>query len=265
MHNGLVGHRARKRFGQNFLHDEHWITRIARTIDPQAGDTIVEIGPGQAALTRKMMDAIGLVTAVEIDRDLAAWLKETFPETLSLIEADALKLDWTSVYPDKRLRIIGNLPYNISSPLLFHLISVADRVIDQHFMLQKEVVDRMVAEPGSKVYGRLSVMLQYRYRMQKMFDVPPGAFTPAPKVTSSIVRMIPHKVEDLLPVNEERFSAIVAAAFNQRRKTLRNAVSKLLTEDDIRAAGVDPTARAESLDVAAFARLANQPSTVKDK
>lgn len=131
-------------------------------------------------------------------------------------------------------------------------------------MLQKEVVDRMVAEPGSKVYGRLSVMLQYRYRMQKMFDVPPGAFTPAPKVTSSIVRMIPKKVEDLLPVDMERFSAIVAAAFNQRRKTLRNAVSKLLTEDDIRAAGVDPTARAESLDVEAFVRLANIKSSVEE-
>ncbi len=264
MHNGLVGHRARKRFGQNFLHDEHWINRIAHTIDPQKGDTLVEIGPGQAALTRKMMQAIGHVTAVEIARDLAAWLKETFPETLSLIEADALKLDWaTEVYPEKRLRIIGNLPYNISSPLLFHLTSVADRVIDQHFMNQKEVVDRLVAEPGCKVYGRLSVMLQYRYRMQKMFDVPPGAFTPAPKVTSSIVRMIPKKVEDLLPVDGERFSIIVAAAFNQRRKTLRNAISKFLTEEDIRAAGVDPTARAESLDVEAFVRLANIKSSVK--
>lgn len=264
MHNGLVGHRARKRFGQNFLHDEHWINRIVRTIDAQKGDTIVEIGPGQAALTRKMIEAIGHVTAVEIDRDLAAWLKETFPDSLSLIEADALKLDWANtVYPDKRLRIIGNLPYNISSPLLFHLTTVADRVIDQHFMLQKEVVDRMVAEPGSKVYGRLSVMLQYRYRMYKMFDVPPGAFTPAPKVTSSIVRMIPKKVEELLPVDEERFSTIVAAAFNQRRKTLRNAVSKLLTEDDIRAADVDPTARAESLSVEAFVRLANVTSNIK--
>ena len=191
MQNGLEGHKARKRFGQNFLHDEHWIGRIIATINPQAGDTIVEIGPGQAALTRHIIDAIGHETAVEIDRDLAAWLQETFADRLTLIEADALKLDWQSVHPDKRLRVIGNLPYNISSPLLFHLMSVADRVIDQHFMLQKEVVDRMVAQPGSKVYGRLSVMLQYRYRMQKMFDVPPGAFTPAPKVTSSIVRMVP--------------------------------------------------------------------------
>lgn len=257
MQNGLEGHKARKRFGQNFLHDEHWIGRIIATINPQAGDTIVEIGPGQAALTRHIIDAIGHETAVEIDRDLAAWLQETFTDRLTLIEADALKLDWQSVHPDKRLRVIGNLPYNISSPLLFHLMSVADRVIDQHFMLQKEVVDRMVAQPGSKVYGRLSVMLQYRYRMQKMFDVPPGAFTPAPKVTSSIVRMVPLPQEALLEVDAERFSSVVAEAFNQRRKTLRNALSKLLTQEDIESVGIDPSVRAESLSVEAFVRLAN--------
>ena len=256
MQNGLAGHRARKRFGQNFLHDEHWIERIARTIDAKPGETVVEIGPGQAALTRKMIADAGHATAIEIDRDLAAWLKETFPETLTLIEADALKLDWNEVHPGKALRIVGNLPYNISSPLLFHLMTVADRVIDQHFMLQKEVVDRMVATPGSKVYGRLSVMLQYRYRMQKMFDVPPGAFTPAPKVTSSIVRMIPKKPEEILPVDWERFSEIVAAAFNQRRKTLRNALSKLMTEEAIRQTGIDPALRAEALCVEDFVKLA---------
>ena len=256
MQNGLAGHRARKRFGQNFLHDEHWIERIARTIDPKPGDTVVEIGPGQAALTRKMIEGAGRETAIEIDRDLAAWLKETFPQTLDLVEADALKLDWTQVCPGQSLRIVGNLPYNISSPLLFHLLTVADRVIDQHFMLQKEVVDRMVAAPGSKVYGRLSVMLQYRYRMQKMFDVPPGAFTPAPKVTSSIVRMVPKKSEEILPVNWERFSEIVAAAFNQRRKTLRNALSKLMTEESIRQTGIDPALRAEALSVEDFVKLA---------
>ena len=189
-------------------------------------------------------------------RDLAAWLKETFPQTLDLVEADALKLDWTQVCPGKSLRIVGNLPYNISSTLLFHLLTVADRVIDQHFMLQKEVVDRMVAAPGSKVYGRLSVMLQYRYRMQKMFDVPPGAFTPPPKVTSSIVRMIPKKSEEILPVDWEHFSEIVAAAFNQRRKTLRNALSKLMTEETIRQTGIDPALRAEALSVEDFVKLA---------
>lgn len=257
MQNGLAGHRARKRFGQNFLHDEHWIERIARAIDAKPGETVVEIGPGQAALTRKMIAAAGKATAIEIDRDLAAWLRATFPETLTLIEADALKLDWTQVHAGAKLRIVGNLPYNISSPLLFHLMTVADRVIDQHFMLQKEVVDRMVATPGSKVYGRLSVMLQYRYRMQKMFDVPPGAFTPAPKVTSSIVRMVPKEVNELLPVDIDRFSTIVAVAFNQRRKTLRNALSKLLTEEQIRQAGIEPTLRAEALSIESFVKLAN--------
>ena len=265
MDNGLKGHRARKRFGQNFLHDEHWIGRIVRSIDAKPSDTVVEIGPGQAALTREIIAVAGHETAVEIDRDLAQWLRETFPETLTLIEADALKLDWGTVHPEKRLRIIGNLPYNISSPLLFHLTTVADRVIDQHFMLQKEVVDRMVAAPGSKTYGRLSVMLQYRYQMFNLFDVPPGAFTPPPKVTSSIVRMIPRPVEALAPVNMTLFSDIVAAAFNQRRKTLRNAISKFMDEDAIKQAGVEPSARAESLDVAAFVRLANVCESLQAK
>ena len=256
MQQGLQGHKARKRFGQNFLHDVHWIGRIAKAVAAHPGDSIIEIGPGQAALTRELIAGAGHVRAVEIDRDLAAWLKETFPQTLDLVEADALKLDWTQVCPGKSLRIVGNLPYNISSPLLFHLLTVADRVIDQHFMLQKEVVDRMVAAPGSKVYGRLSVMLQYRYRMQKMFDVPPGAFTPAPKVTSSIVRMIPKKSEEILPVDWEHFSEIVAAAFNQRRKTLRNALSKLMTEETIRQTGIDPALRAEALSVEDFVKLA---------
>ena len=172
----LEGHKARKRFGQNFLHDRHWIERIVRGIDPKPGDALIEIGPGQAALTREVIACAGHEAAVEIDRDLAQFLREQFsPEELTLIEADALKLDWTTVLEGRRLRIIGNLPYNISSPLLFALMSAADRVIDQHFMLQREVVDRMVAEPGSKTYGRLSVMLQYRYVMHKLFDVPPGA------------------------------------------------------------------------------------------
>lgn len=254
----LEGHRARKRFGQNFLHDQHWIGRIVRSIDAKPEDAIIEIGPGQAALTREIIACAGHETAVEIDRDLAAFLRTQFaPEALTLIEADALTLDWATVLEGKRLRIIGNLPYNISSPLLFALMKGAHRVIDQHFMLQKEVVDRMTAEPGSKTYGRLSVMLQYRYVMHKLFDVPPGAFVPPPKVTSSIVRMIPRPVESLPEVDLEVFGEIVAAAFQQRRKTLRNAVSAFLTEDEIRAAGIDPTLRAEALDVNAFVALAN--------
>ena len=254
---GLQGHRARKRFGQNFLHDRHWIERIAKAVNATEGDDIVEIGPGQAALTRELIAGAGKVRAVEIDRDLAAWLKETFPESLRLIEADALTLDWTQVAKNDNLRVVGNLPYNISSPLLFKLLEAADHVKDQHFMLQKEVVDRMVAAPGSKTYGRLSVMLQYRYSMQKLFDVPPGAFVPAPKVVSSIVRMQPRPVEALESVDSHYFSLVVAAAFQQRRKTLRNAVSKFLDEADIESVGINPGARAEALDVSAFVRLAN--------
>lgn len=253
----LEGHRARKRFGQNFLHDHHWIDRIIRSIDAKPRDCIVEIGPGQAAMTREIIALAGHETAVEIDRDLAAFLRRQFsPRQLTLIEADALKLDWTTVHPSRRLRIIGNLPYNISSPLLFKLTEVADRVIDQHFMLQKEVVDRMVAQPGSKTYGRLSVMLQYRYKMHKLFDVPPGAFVPPPKVTSSIVRMIPYPQESLTPVNSEIFSGLVTAAFGQRRKTLRNAVRDFLTLRDFEGLEIAPESRAERISVQDFIRMA---------
>ena len=282
----LEGHKARKRFGQNFLHDRHWIERIVRGIDPKPGDALIEIGPGQAALTREVIACAGHEAAVEIDRDLAQFLREQFsPEELTLIEADALKLDWTTVLEGRRLRIIGNLPYNISSPLLFALMSAADRVIDQHFMLQREVVDRMVAEPGSKTYGRLSVMLQYRYVMHKLFDVPPGATLDATIMEElrtgmlgrcvyrcdndvvdhqllSIVRMVPRPVESLPEVDMEIFSQVVALAFQQRRKTLRNALSTLMDDAAIKRAGVNPAARAETLDVAAFVRLAREAANL---
>lgn len=262
---GLQGHRARKRFGQNFLHDRHWIERIAKAVNATEGDDIVEIGPGQAALTRELIAGAGKVRAVEIDRDLAAWLKETFPESLSLIEADALTLDWTQVAKNDNLRVVGNLPYNISSPLLFKLLEAADHVKDQHFMLQKEVVDRMVAQHGSKTYGRLSVMLQWRYRMQKLFDVPPGAFNPPPKVMSSVVRMIPKAKEKVPSVDFELFSSVVANAFSQRRKTIRNALSALLSSEEISACDVDPGARAEALPLDAFVRLAQKAEALGRK
>ena len=262
---GLQGHRARKRFGQNFLHDRHWIERIAKAVNATEGDDIVEIGPGQAALTRELIAGAGKVRAVEIDRDLAAWLKETFPESLSLIEADALTLDWTQVARNDNLRVVGNLPYNISSPLLFKLLEAADHVKDQHFMLQKEVVDRMVAQHGSKAYGRLSVMLQWRYRMQKLFDVPPGAFNPPPKVMSSVVRMIPKAKEEVPSVDFELFSSVVANAFSQRRKTIRNALSALLSSEEISACDVDPGARAEALPLDAFVRLAQKAEALGRK
>ena len=176
-------------------------------------------------------------------------------QQLTLIEADALTLDWKKVAGNERLRVVGNLPYNISSPLLFHLMEAADVVIDQHFMLQREVVDRMTAEPGTKTYGRLSVMLQWRHKMHKLFDAPPGAFTPAPKVVSSVVRMIPKKPEDVPAVDFALFSSVAANAFAQRRKTLRNALSVLMSEDDIKAAGVNPQERAEKLPLEAFVAL----------
>jgi len=262
---GLQGHRARKRFGQNFLHDRHWIERIAKAVNATEGDDIVEIGPGQAALTRELIAGAGKVRAVEIDRDLAAWLKETFPESLSLIEADALTLDWTQVAKNDNLRVVGNLPYNISSPLLFKLLEAADHVKDQHFMLQKEVVDRMVAQHGSKTYGRLSVMLQWRYRMQKLFDVPPGAFNPPPKVMSSVVRMIPKAKEEVPSVDFELFSSVVANAFSQRRKTIRNALSALLSSEEISACDVDLSTRAEALPLDAFVRLAQKAEALGRK
>lgn len=266
MSQGLSGHKARKRFGQNFLHDVHWIARIAQAIHAQAGERIIEIGPGQAALTRELIAAAGHVSAVEIDRDLAAWLREQFaPEQLTLIEADALTLDWAQLAAQSPVRIVGNLPYNISSPLLFALMQAADHVIDQHFMLQREVVDRMVAAPGSKTYGRLSVMLQWRYRMHKLFDVPAGAFNPPPKVVSSIVRMTPKPAHEVPEVDFALFSSVVAQAFGQRRKTLRNALSALLTENDIGAADVNPGARAETLDLAAFVRLTHRAQAIGAK
>ena len=249
-------HRARKRFGQNFLHDRRVIERIVDAIEPRPEQAIVEIGPGQAALTRELVRRAGHITAIEIDRDLAEWLRGQFtPDELTLIEADALKLDWATLAA-RPLRVVGNLPYNISSPLLFRLMECADRIIDQHFMLQKEVVDRMVAPPGSKTYGRLSVMLQVRYRMTKLFDVPRGAFNPPPKVTSSIVRMVPKAAGDLPDVDLPLFGAVVAAAFNQRRKILRNALGELAADAVFSAAAVNPLARAETLAVDDFVRLA---------
>ncbi|MGB3429386.1 MAG: 16S rRNA (adenine(1518)-N(6)/adenine(1519)-N(6))-dimethyltransferase RsmA [Burkholderiaceae bacterium] len=248
-------HRARKRFGQNFLHDRRVIERIVDAIEPRRDEAIVEIGPGQAALTRELVRRAGHITAIEIDRDLAGWLRAQFtPAELTLIEADALKLDWAAL-ASRPLRVVGNLPYNISSPLLFRLVECADRVIDQHFMLQKEVVDRMVAPPGSKTYGRLSVMLQVRYRMTKLFDVPRGAFNPPPKVTSSIVRMVPKAANELPEIDLPLFGRVVAAAFNQRRKILRNALGDLAGDGVFSTASVDPLARAETLGVDDFVRL----------
>jgi len=254
-----AGHRARKRFSQNFLHDTHYVDRIVTAIAPHTGQNIVEIGPGLGALTGRLIASAERIRCVEIDRDLAARLRERFtPDQIEVIEGDALELDWDGLAraAGGRLRIVGNLPYHISTPLLFALLPAAALVEDQHFTLQREVVDRMVAAPGGKDYGRLSVVLQLRYEMAKLFDVPAGAFTPVPQVLSSVVRMRPRAADTQADVDIATIQRVVAAAFGQRRKTLRNALSGLLDEAAIRAAGVDPGARAETLPIEAFVELA---------
>lgn len=257
----MEGHRARKRFSQNFLQDLGVIERILAAIDPRPGQHVVEIGPGTGALTAQLIARVGHISAIEIDRDLAAHLRERFgPQALELINADALRVDWTQLAHrlGGALRIVGNLPYHVSTPMLFCLLPIADQVKDQHFMLQREVVERMAAAPGGKDYGRLSVMLQFRYRIERLFNVASGSFRPAPKVQSSVVRMTPIAKQELASVAMPVFAAVVTAAFSQRRKTLRNSLARLLSGAQIELAQVDPSARAETLDVAAFVRLANR-------
>jgi 16S rRNA (adenine1518-N6/adenine1519-N6)-dimethyltransferase len=249
-------HRARKRFGQNFLSDPNIIRKIIDAIRPVAGEAMVEIGPGLGAMTVPLVERLGHLHVVEIDRDLIARLREQYPpERLTIHEGDALAFDFTTL--GAPLRVVGNLPYNISTPLLFHLAGFAAQVRDMTFMLQKEVVMRMVAAPGAEDYGRLSVMLQYRYRMARLFDVPPGAFRPEPKVTSSIVRMVPLPPEELAAQDEALFARIVAAAFGQRRKTLRNTLREFLDADDFTALALDPGLRGERLTVGEYVAIAN--------
>jgi 16S rRNA (adenine1518-N6/adenine1519-N6)-dimethyltransferase len=252
----MHGHQARKRFGQNFLADAHYVQRIVDAVDPQPGDNVVEIGPGLAALTGGLIARAGHITAVEIDRDLAARLRETFtPAQLTLHEADALAFDF-GVLGDN-LRVVGNLPYNISSPLLFHLAARDAQLRDLHVMLQKEVVARMTAAPATADYGRLTVMLQARFRITRLFVVPPGAFRPAPKVESAVARLVPLHADKPTIGDEGMFARVVAAAFMQRRKTLRNALAALADAATLEAAGIDPGARGETLAIADFVRLAN--------
>ena len=252
-------HIPRKRFGQNFLTDDTVLHDIIRVIDPQPDDTMVEIGPGLAAMTRLLLESLQQLHVVELDRDLVARLKKTFdPAKLIVHAGDALQYDFAAipVAPGCKLRVVGNLPYNISSPLLFHLAQIAPHVQDQHFMLQKEVVERMVAEPGSKTYGRLSVMLQWRYHMALMFVVPPTAFDPPPRVDSAIVRMIP--LAQPLVCEQAKLEKVVLKAFSQRRKVIRNCVAGMFTENDLIDAGVDPQARPEMIPVERFVGLANR-------
>ncbi len=253
-------HKARKRFGQNFLHDPGVIRRIVSVISPLAGEQLVEIGPGQGAITKELLKAIGCMDAVELDRDLIAPLARICGDLgeLHIHCADALKFDFCQLATaDKRLRIVGNLPYNISTPILFRLIDQLDCIQDMHFMLQKEVVERMAAEPGSKTYGRLSVMLQVKCEITPLFDIGSGAFKPAPKVESAFVRLQPHAKPVVQVNNDELFFRVVTQAFAQRRKTLRNSLRELIDADGIQALGIDPVIRAERLTLAEFAALAN--------
>jgi 16S rRNA (adenine1518-N6/adenine1519-N6)-dimethyltransferase len=248
--------RPRKRFGQHFLADPHYVARIVAAIDPQPGDAIVEIGPGLGALTDGLVARARTIDAVEIDRDLAARLRERFAsERLRLHEADALAFDFATL--PGALRVVGNLPYNISSPLLFHLAAYESRLRDIHVMLQREVVARMTAEPATPDYGRLTVMLQARFRVMRLFTVPPGAFRPAPGVESAVARLVPLREARPVIADAALFARVVAAAFGQRRKTLRNALAPIAGEAELRAAAVDPGARGETLSVTDFVRLGN--------
>lgn len=246
-------HQPRKRFGQNFLTDRHIIQKIILAIQPQATDVIVEIGPGLGALTRPLLDCVNQLNVIEIDRDLSEALRNI--DRLTVHCEDVLKFDFGAAFDNKPIRIVGNLPYNISTPLLFYLFHYANQIVDMHFMLQKEVVDRMAAGPNNKTYGRLSIMAQYYARVQKLFDVQPGSFSPAPKVTSSVVRLEPRRDREFAGIHEHQFSGIVKQAFANRRKTLRNNLKSLQDEQSIRSSGIDPGARAESLSLEQFVQL----------
>jgi len=258
----MTEHRARKRFGQNFLHDAGVIERILQAFHPHPQDTVVEIGPGLGALTRPLLARLPRLHVIELDRDLAARLRaEWSPERLTVHEADALRFDFTTLATAAgRLRIIGNLPYNISTPLLFHLLDQAAVVQDMLFMLQREVVLRMAAAPDTEHYGRLSVMLQWRCAVERLFDVGSGAFRPAPKVDSSIVRLVPRPVPAVAVRDPHVFARVVQAAFSQRRKTLRNTLRGLVDAAAMERVGVDPARRAETLSLEEFARLADASS-----
>ncbi len=252
---------AKRRFGQHFLHDQGVVDRMLRALAPEAADRVVEIGPGPGALTYPLLDHLAALDVVELDRDLAARL-EAHPTAVAgrmrVHGGDVLRFDFGALAGrGERLRLVGNLPYNISTPLLFHLFDQLEFIRDMHFMLQREVVARMAAVPGSGVYGRLSVMVQYHCRVERLFGIGPGAFTPPPRVHSEVVRLVPHAHPPVAVESREALEAVVRAAFGQRRKTLRNALKGLVDAGAMAAAGVDPGQRPERLALADFARLAN--------
>jgi 16S rRNA (adenine1518-N6/adenine1519-N6)-dimethyltransferase len=252
-------HQPRKRFGQNFLADPQVIQRIIDTINPVAGELILEIGPGQAAISTPLAETGAELHLLEIDRDLAARLETRFASVgnVEVHAGDALKMDFSRLLGDRPFRLVGNLPYNISTPLLFHVLQWRHLVNDMHFMLQQEVVKRMAASPGGKTWGRLSVMCQVYCEVTQLFNVPPEAFTPSPKVQSTFVRLVPHAMPPAIIRDMPAFERLVSQAFSMRRKTLRNSLKNMLDAAGIKAAGIDPGLRPETLGVEQFAALAN--------
>ncbi|WP_100656079.1 16S rRNA (adenine(1518)-N(6)/adenine(1519)-N(6))-dimethyltransferase RsmA [Alteromonas flava] len=268
MSNKHLGHTARKRFGQNFLHDEYIIDKIVSAINPQNDQVMVEIGPGLGALTEPVCEVINHLTVVELDRDLAKRLRHHpfIQSKLTVIEQDALTFDFGSLCKDgKRIRVFGNLPYNISTPLMFHLFSFTGCIADMHFMLQQEVVNRLAAGPNHKNYGRLSVMAQYYCQVMPVLPVPPSAFKPPPKVDSAIVRLIPYIEPPVAVDNIARLNQVCAMAFNQRRKTIRNSLKELIADEDWSELNISPDLRAENLALTDYAELANFVEKHSDK
>jgi 16S rRNA (adenine1518-N6/adenine1519-N6)-dimethyltransferase len=255
-------HKHKKRFGQHFLKDDHVLQTIAQLIAPQSSETFVEIGPGQGALTQYLVDQVQQLDLIELDRDLIASLHHKYAsDKVKIHQTDALKFDYNQIQAinikdSQKIRLVGNLPYNISTPLLFHLFTFK-HIHDMHFMLQKEVVDRMVAQPGNKQYGRLSIMVQYHSRADILLDVPPEAFDPPPRVNSAIVRLCPWETLPHVASNHQDFNTIVTSAFSQRRKTIRNGLKKLLDQQQIEQLDVDPSQRPEQLSIETFIKLAN--------
>ncbi len=256
------GHKHKKQFGQNFLNNGRIIDQIVASIRPLKTDHMVEIGPGEAALTEPLINVVKRLDIIEIDNDLIGPLKIRFASkpAFNLHHTDALAFDYASLLefePEQPLRVVGNLPYNISSPLLFHLLNYSAHIKDMHFMLQKEVVDRLTAEPGVKAYGRLSVMIQYACQTEYLFTVGPENFTPPPKVDSAIVRLLPYQQKPFVADDEATFAELVKQAFSQKRKTLRNNLKGWLDNEQIESCGIDPSTRAESVSVEKFVQLAN--------
>lgn len=269
-HHRPSGHKHKKQFGQNFLNNGRVIDQIVAAIRPKPENHLVEIGPGEAALTVPLIDVVKRMDIIEIDNDLIEPLKIRFASkpAFNLHHTDALAFDYATLLefePEQPLRIVGNLPYNISSPLMFHLLNFSDHIQDMHFMLQKEVVDRITANPGIKAYGRLSVMIQYACETEYLFTVGPENFTPPPKVDSAIVRLLPYKTKPFVADDEADFAELVKQAFSQKRKTLRNTLKGFLEVEDIEACGINQTARAETLSVEKFVELANVYHKIKSQ